>query len=79
MSTATLTSKGQITIPKGIRDALALEPGDRLSFELRDDGIVELRAETRDLMSLFGTIKPTKRGVTVEQMKIDIAKAASKP
>jgi AbrB family looped-hinge helix DNA binding protein len=79
MSTATLTSKGQITIPKDVREALALEPGDRLSFELREDGIVELRAETLDLMSLFGTIKPKKRGVTLEQMKGDIAKAASKP
>jgi AbrB family looped-hinge helix DNA binding protein len=78
MSTATLTSKGQVTIPKEVREALGLEPGDRLCFEVRGDGIVEVRAETVDLMSLFGAIKPRKRGVTVDQMKRDIAEAASK-
>lgn len=78
MSIATLTSKGQVTIPKDVREALGLEPGDRLSFEVREDGIVEVRAETVDLMTLFGSVKPRKRGVTVEQMKRDIGEAASK-
>lgn len=78
MATATLTSKGQVTIPKEVREALGLEAGDRLCFEVRDDGIVEVRAETLDLMTLFGAIKPRKRGVTLEQMKRDIAEAASK-
>ena len=56
MSTATLTSKGQITIPKPIRDALGVEAGDRLEFLVRADGVVELFARTRDLMSLAGLI-----------------------
>ncbi len=56
MSTATLTSKGQITIPKPIRDALGVEAGDRLEFLLRPDGVVELFARTRDLLSLAGLI-----------------------
>jgi AbrB family looped-hinge helix DNA binding protein len=78
MPVATLTSKGQVTIPKEVRDLLALQPGDRICFEVRADGGVEVRAQTRDLMSLFGTIKPEKKGVTIEQMKRDTAEAASK-
>ena len=39
----TLTSKGQVTIPKRIRDSLKLEPGCRLIFDMNDDGEVILR------------------------------------
>jgi len=39
----TLTSKGQVTIPKHIRDSLKLEPGCRLIFDMNDDGEVVLR------------------------------------
>ena len=39
----TLTSKGQVTIPKHIRDSLKLEPGCRLIFDVNDDGEVVLR------------------------------------
>ncbi len=77
MATSTLTSKGQVTIPKEARERLGLEPGDRLRFEVREDGIVEIRPETGDVMALFGAIKPQVRGVTVEQMKRDVAKAAA--
>ena len=56
MSTATLTSKGQVTIPKSIREALGVETGDRLEFLVRPDGVVELFARTRDLLSLAGMI-----------------------
>lgn len=54
MSTATLTSKGQITIPKPVRDALGIEAGDRLEFLVRPDAVVELFARTRDLIGLAG-------------------------
>lgn len=33
-----MTSKGQVTVPKDIRDALGLEPGERVAFELNADG-----------------------------------------
>lgn len=56
MSTATVTTKGQVTIPKSIRDALGVEAGDRLEFLVRPDGVVELFARTRDLMSLAGLL-----------------------
>lgn len=78
MATATLTSKGQVTIPKSVRDALALDPGDRLEFRVRDDGVVEVRPQDVDLLSLIGAVKPRKRGITVEQMNRDIAASAAK-
>jgi AbrB family looped-hinge helix DNA binding protein len=68
MPTATLTSKGQITIPKPIRAVLELEPGDRVAFRVDEEGRVILEAETVDLMSLYGALKPTVQGVTVEEM-----------
>ena len=78
MPSATITSKGQVTIPKEVRQVLGLEVGDRLAFEVRDDGVVEIHPETVDIMSLCGIIKPKIRGVTIEKMKRDIAEAAAK-
>jgi AbrB family looped-hinge helix DNA binding protein len=78
MPTSTISSKGQVTIPKEVRDTLGLEVGDRLAFEVREDGVVEIHPETVDIMSLCGIIKPKIRGVTVEKMKKDIARSASK-
>ena len=58
---------------------LGLEPGDRVSFDVLEDGSVVIRPETGDLMALYGAVKPDVRGVTVEQMKRDIATAAGEP
>ncbi len=69
MATATVTSKGQITIPKPIREALELEPGDRVAFRLNDEGKVILEPETLDLMGLFGSLKSAVSGVSVEDMR----------
>ena len=77
MPTATVTTKGQITIPKVIRVALNLSAGDRVSFRMREDGVVELEPETVDLMSLRGVLKPVVRGVTLEDMETAIAEGAA--
>jgi AbrB family looped-hinge helix DNA binding protein len=77
MPSSIITSKGQITIPKEVRDTLGLETGDRLTFRLREDGVVELQPETFDVFALCGIIKPSIRGVTVEQMNAAIRKAGS--
>ena len=48
MSTeATLTSKGQTTIPKAIRDSLGMKTGDRMSFTLMPDGVVVMRVKNK--------------------------------
>ena len=67
MSVATLTSKGQVTIPKAVRDALRLKQGDRLEFAVQDDGTIRVRPLTVDLRDLFGILE-AGRHVTVEEM-----------
>ena len=63
-SEATVTSKGQVTIPKEIRERLALERGERVSFELTETGTVVLRKvgdpleELRDLRGEIGFSEP---------------------
>lgn len=54
---STLTSKGQTTIPREIREGLGLKPGDRMTFTLMPDGTVVLRAKSRSLLSLAGSLE----------------------
>ena len=78
MPESTLTSKGQITLPKAVREALAVHPGDTLAFRIRDDGTVTVEAVSIDLRELRGAIKPRKRGVTVEAMNDAIRRSAAR-
>jgi antitoxin PrlF len=78
MSSATITSKGQITVPKDIRDALGVHPGDRLAFRTREDGTVVVEAETLDLMTLRGMLKPKRKGMTLEAMNEAIRRTAGR-
>jgi AbrB family looped-hinge helix DNA binding protein len=78
MSSSTVTSKGQITVPKEIRDALGVRPGDRLAFRRREDGTVVVEAETVDVRSLRGILKPKHKGVTVEAMNAAIRRTAGR-
>jgi AbrB family looped-hinge helix DNA binding protein len=75
METSTLTSKGQLTIPKDVRDKLQLKPGQILEFQVAD-GLVVMRPRNRDVTALKGMIKP-RRGVhvTLKQMDATIADA----
>lgn len=57
---ATLTSKGQTTIPKPIREALAMKTGDRMTFTLLPDGVVLLRVKNKSVLDLAGRLH--KRG-----------------
>ncbi|MFZ4734650.1 MAG: AbrB/MazE/SpoVT family DNA-binding domain-containing protein [Bradymonadia bacterium] len=77
MPTATVTSKGQITLPKEIRDTLSVQPGDRVMFWRNPQGQVVVEAETRSLMSLKGVLKGKRKGVTVEEMNEAIARGAA--
>ena len=77
MPTATVTSKGQVTIPKAIRDQLGLEPGDRLRFIERDGEII-LEAETIDVRELFGRLKvDDAAALSVEDMDDAIGDAVA--
>ena len=74
MAAATLTSKGQITIPKSVRDALNLQPGDRVEFLVDDAGHVTVVPVTHDIKSLKGMLPKPARPVTVEEMNRVIRK-----
>jgi antitoxin PrlF len=69
MPTATVTSKGQVTIPKAVRDLLRIDAGDQIDFIVTDRGDVVVRAVAVDIRELRGLLKrPHRRGVTVEEM-----------
>jgi antitoxin PrlF len=72
MSEATITSKGQVTIPADIRKALGLSAGERVVFTQLEDGTTIMRAKTRSILGLKGTLKPARgrRKVPVEDMNI---------
>ena len=66
---ATLTSKGQTTIPKEIRDSLGMKPGDRMTFTLMPDATVVLRVKSKSLTTLAGTLhKKGRKAVPIEQL-----------
>ena len=73
MSTSKVTTKGQITIPKAVRIALGVEAGDRVEFVVREDGVVEMIARTRPLLSLAGILGERRLGVTLDDMDAAIA------
>jgi antitoxin PrlF len=68
MSTdATLTIKGQTTIPKAIRDSLGMKAGDKMSFTLMPDGVVIMRVKNKQLSDLAGLLyKKGRKRVPVE-------------
>ena len=68
MSTdATLTSKGQTTIPKPIRDSLRMKAGDKMSFTLMPDGVVLMRVKNRQVSDLAGLLyKKGRKPVPIE-------------
>ena len=70
-----LTSKGQMTVPKAIREHLRLKPGDRVRFFVHPDGTVVLLPKL-PITSLKGVLKTTKRG-TVSEMNEAVATGAT--
>lgn len=75
---ATITSKGQVTVPKNIRDQLNIQAGTQLDFTLNDDGTISVRPLNRTALSIVGILKrPGQKAVTIEQMNDTIAEAAS--
>lgn len=69
MSNATLTSKGQITIPKEIRDSLGLKPKDRLNFTQMPNGTVIMRVKNKSILDLADLIKYEGPKIPIEKMR----------
>lgn len=77
MPTSTLTSRGQTTIPKSIREALQLQPGDRVEFLLDDDRVI-LRRAGADLTDLDGLLDRSGQDpVSIEDMETAVQQGAS--
>jgi antitoxin PrlF len=64
---ATLTSKGQTTIPKPIRDSLGMKTGDKITFTLMPDGVVVMRVKNKRVADLAGLLhKKGRKPVPIE-------------
>lgn len=76
MATATLTSKGQITIPIDVRNDLKVDAGDRVEFVHIGPGRYEFVAATGEVTALKGMFGPAKKIVSIEAMNAAIASRA---
>lgn len=66
---STLTSKGQTTIPKEIRDSLRMRAGDRMTFTLLADGTVLLRVKNKSVMDVAGRLRRKgQKAIPIEQL-----------
>lgn len=75
MVTATLTSKGQLTIPKAVRDSLHLHTGDRVAFVVHGDAEAVLTPVTKSVDEVFGRLySPAQPRRSVEEMNAAMAK-----
>jgi antitoxin PrlF len=67
MATATITSKGQTTIPKEVRAAANLKPGDRIHFAVLEDGTIIVHVENRSIRDISFKFPGGKR-VSIARM-----------
>jgi len=72
---ATITAKGQVTVPKTIRDKLRLAPGDKIDFILISGDEVRVVPVTASVKDLKGMVPRPRKPVTLEQMDDAIAKS----
>ncbi len=79
MPLATITSKGQVTIPKAVRDRLQLRTGDQLDFVDLEDGTMAVRKRALRVDDVFGAFAHrADRKVSLEEMDAAIAASAAK-
>ena len=77
MASATVTSKGQITIPVRVREALGVDMGDRIEFVEIEEGKFAIVAATRSIKELKGMFHDKRRKpVTIEEMNAAISRRA---
>ena len=73
MAFATLTSKGQVTIPKAVRDSLQLHAGDKVEFVITESKEALLRPITKKVDDVFGRLHTTgRKPISIEKMDAGI-------
>lgn len=75
---ATLTSKGQVTVPNAIRKALRLHVGDKLDFVVVNDALIQVVPKRSAVRDLKGMIPPPRTGVSLADMEAAIVAGASR-
>ena len=80
MALATLTTKGQVTIPKYVRESLKLHTGDKIEITVTENGEAVIRPVSKKVDDLFGKLHSANRkAVSIEDMNAAIqAKAQQK-
>ncbi len=78
MAVAKLTSKGQLVIPKPIRQHLHLQQGDFIDFVIRDDGEVVVRPASKDVRDLKSVLPKPKKVVSLKEMDRAVREGAGK-
>lgn len=74
MAIATITSKGQVTIPKKIRDKLGLQAGDILSFNIESGDKITIKPEKASSETAYGILyRENQEALTVEEMESGVA------
>lgn len=76
MDTSTVTQKGQVTIPIGIRQSLSLRTGDRVSF-VREGDSVRVKPVPQKMSAAFGVVK-ARRSASLEDMQSAVRKRAGR-
>ena len=73
MALATITTKGQVTIPKSVRDSLMLSTGDKIEFVVTNKREALIRPISKKVDEVFGILhKPGRKTVSVEEMDAKI-------
>jgi len=77
MTTATVTSKGQVTIPIDVREKLGIHAGTRVQFIARPDGGYDFVASSGSVRDIRGMIPAVGRTVSLQDMDEAVADAAA--
>ena len=76
---STVTDKGQITLPKALRDRLGIRPGSKVEFALQPDDTVRLRVPARGAAGLFGLLAvPAEAARSFEEVDAGVTAAVAR-
>lgn len=74
---ATMSSKGQVTFPKAIREQLKLEAGDKVEFMITEDGQLLVVPKTASVKNLKGMLPKPAKAVSLKGMEAAVAKGSA--